>query len=259
MPLCPLCKKSVSRFKTNSHVIPEWMYKEIQIYDEKGRIVHVNLQSPKKNLIQKGYRGDFICGNCEEKTAMLDNYASLIFKNKNSYPKGVKKEQKYDQELRRQSVEDHLKQIHLWSGFDFKKIQNFIYSICLRQHFYNLSKGNKGIVIDRHLHALLRLYHSDRIDDESYPIIIFSFSKDSKFHKIMIPPYADKMSGHHIIQFGACGFQFIVKTSAHSSNLFSNEIRLKYPGSIYIGQIPPETSNMVKKTISHFKNRLQQQ
>ena len=246
MLICPLCKKKVSRFKSNSHVIPEWMYKKGEMYDEKGRMLkfsNLKTSEPKKNFIQKGYRGAFICEDCKEETGKLDSYASLIFKDINSCSI-IRKEQKFKDKIQ---SNDPIKRCWLWSNFDFKKIQNFIYSIYLRQHFFNLSKNEKGIIIDNHLNQLLKLYRSDSVDDKSYPIYIFYYDKtESDFYKSIVPPYKHKMSGHYVLRFGAGGFEFIVKTSSHSG-LFSNEISLKSFGSIYIAEILPENSGMLKQ------------
>lgn len=253
MLICPLCKKEIPFFKSNSHVIPEWMYKEAEVYDEKGRTIEIdNLKTskPKMGFIQKGYRGDFICEDCEKETAKLDSYASLIFKSGDSYPKRVTKEQKFTNQIQVNSL---IEKVHFWSGFNFKKIQNFIYSICLRQHFYNLSKGKKGIIIDRHLHSLLELYRSDFTDDESYPIYIWQFDKEDELYKSIIPPHTFKMSGHYVLGFVAGGFEFIIKTSSHHG-LFDSRIRLKCSGSIYIGEIKPEGSGMLKQAILQFQD-----
>ena len=48
MLICHLCKQSVLQLKSNSHVIPEWMYKEDKIYDEKGRAIQLDLADQKK-------------------------------------------------------------------------------------------------------------------------------------------------------------------------------------------------------------------
>ena len=104
-----------------------------------------------------------------------------------------------------------------WSGFDFKKIKQFIYSICLREHFYRVSKNeNKLIVPDKHLFNILRLYQTDDMDYLSYPIIIFRY-KESIYADILERPYVDKHGGHHVILFKAGGFQFYIKVSSHSS------------------------------------------
>ena len=256
MPVCPLCNKPVSHFKTNSHVIPEWMYKGSDIYDAKGRIVEFDFPNHKKILHQKGYRGNFICSNCEEETAKLDHYASLIFRSNNYSPPGFQKTEKYPDEYVKQTpASPLLEKIQFLDGFDFKKIQNFVYSICLRQHFYDLSKNKKSLIISKHLSPILNLYHSNCIDDESYPIFILCFSRDTELYKPIVSPYVDKMNGHYIIQFGACGFQFIVQTSSHKGLFSNSSIKLKSDGSIYIGQIKPENSGMLKKVIFQLRKK----
>lgn len=253
MPICPLCKQSVLQFKSNSHIIPEWVYKEAQIYDNRGRAIHLDLTNQKKLFFQKGYRGEFICNSCEQKTAELDRYASRIFKDRSICPTGVTKDIKT---LYTPSKEI----VHIWSGFDFKKIQNFIYSICLRQHCYNLSKGIEELIISKHLSKLLKLYHSDKIiDDESYPIFIIYLDKSKKF---IIPPYVDKMSGHHVIKFIACGLEFIIKVSSHpglfSDNNEDNELKLKSDGSVCMLQMKFQESGTVKKTLNATKRAIHQ-
>ena len=244
--VCPLCENSVSHFKTNSHIIPEWMYKGIDIYDEKGKIIELDFQNNKKSFLQKGYRGDFICDNCEKETAELDSYASRIFKGDN-HSQRFKKQEKYSDKLAQQTpVHTNLEKIYFWNGFNFKKLQSFIYSIYLRQHFYNLSKNNKSLIIDKHLYPILELYRSESVDDETYPIFIFCFPTESLFYKTIVSPYVDKINGHHVIQFTACGFYFILKISSHTG-LFDDSIKLKSDGSIYIGQIKPENTGIIKK------------
>ena len=256
MLVCPICKNSVQNFKPNSHVIPEWMYKGADMYDEKGRIVKLDFSDNKKSFVQKGYRGKFICDNCEKQTAKLDSYASRLFKNGN-YSKKFEKQEIFSEKISKQNFfENRIEKGELWKGFEFKKIQNFIYSIYLRQHFYNLSKKEQGLFIEKHLSPILELYHSDTIDDKTYPIFILCFLRESSY-KLIISPYVDKINGHHVIQFTAYGFYFILKVSSHSG-LFGDigdNFKLKSDGSIYIHQVKPENTEIVKKaTIQVRKN-----
>ena len=205
-----------------------------------------DLKNNQESLRQKGYRGKFMCDNCEQKTAELDRHASRIFKDEN-YPQGFIKQEK--------PLNTRFEKIYLWKGFDFKKVQNFIYSICLRQHFYNLSKGRKGVIIKEHLCPILNLYRSESIDDKSYPVSIIYFSRDSEFYKPpIISPHIDKMSGHHVIQFAACGFQFIVKVSSHARGFDKAVPRLESNGSAYVVQINAEDSKMMKRAIHKLRN-----
>lgn len=246
MLICPLCEESVLCFKTNSHIIPEWMYRGGDLYDGKGRTIHLDLKNSKKHIAQKGYRGSFICDQCEVNTAQLDSYASLIFKNKDYCHDKICKEK----------ISFDINPFHIWSGFDCKKVQNFIYSICLRQHFYKLAIGEEGLIIDRHLPRILELYRSDQMDDESYPISIFYLETEEK-DKYIIPPCVYKMPGHYIISFIACGFQFIVGISSHRG-LLDSDIRLKYPGVIRMPQIKFEYSGIVRQVLYEMKQTILQ-
>ena len=82
MPVCPICKESVPRFKENSHIIPEWMYQGSNIYDEQRRIKKWDFKTNTESLLQKGIRGRFICADCEQKTAELDGYATGFLERK---------------------------------------------------------------------------------------------------------------------------------------------------------------------------------
>ena len=175
------------------------------------------------------------------KTAKLDSYASLIFKDENNLT-CLRKEQ--------QQISNFL--VWHWSGFDFKQVQNFVFSICLRQHFYNLSKGKSELIIEKHLKLLLSLYNSDDIDDESYPIFIYYFPKDEKQYGVILP--ADyKMQGHHFIQFIACRFEFFVKISSHMGTFDKvMKLRMKSNGSISMLPRSPEDSGPIQRIRNRF-------
>ena len=247
MPVCPICKKSVPQLKINSHVMPEWMYKESEVYEEKGRAIALNLQNNQRpaSFIQQGYRGNFMCENCEQKTAKLDSYASLIFKDENDLT-CLRKEQ--------QQISNFLVWQWHWSGFDFKQVQNFVFSICLRQHFYNLSKKRKSeLIIEKHLKLLLSLYNSDDIDDGSYPISIHYFPKDEKQYGVILPDNY-KRRGHHFIQFIACGLEFSVKISSHIGTFDKvKELRMKSNGSISMLPRNPEDSGPIQRIRNKFR------
>ena len=249
--ICPLCKESVSNFKSNSHIIPKWMYIESGIFDEKKRTIHIDTNETKRSVRQDGLKGSFFCNNCEEKTAALDSYASHLFKKTvNSHSPFKKEELKTNEFL-----------VQKWSGFDFKKIQNFIYSICLRQHFDNISKNKEGLITsDKHLSNLLNLYQSDSlIDYLSYPIIICSY-KRSKFSNLNFTPYVKKFNGHRAILFMTCEFHFYIKISSHKAELFNDEIVLQPPGQIYIIQLQLqfEDTKLGQSHLSNLKKCLQQ-
>ena len=235
--ICPLCEQKVQDFQSNSHIIPEWMYKESKIYDNKGRCIALDLKQKKRNFYQNGSKGKFFCTNCEKNTSILDNYASQIFKTHTKPMKNVIVEQ-------RKTPDGLLFQ--QWSGFDFKKMQQFIYSICLREHFYRISKSEKKLIApDKHLFNILRLYKTDDMDYLSYPIVIVRYN-ESMYANIVERPYVDKHEGHHVILFKAGGFQFFIKVSSHSSSFFDKKLILKPPGQIIVCQKKYEEMNLWK-------------
>ena len=237
LKICPLCTQQVQDFQSNSHIIPEWMYKESKIYDNKGRCIAIDLKQKKRSFYQKGFKGKFFCTNCEKETSILDNYASRIFKTHTKPMKNFIVEQK--------KTPDNLL-FQQWSGFDFKKIQKFIYSICLREHFYRVSKNEENLIVpDKHFFNILRLYQTDDIDYLSYPIMIVRYKdKESMYAHIVERPYVDKHEGHHVILFKAGGFHFYIKVSSHSSSFFNTEFILKPPGQIIVLQIEYEKTKM---------------
>ena len=247
MPICPFCKRLVSHFKANSHTIPEWMYKESRTYGKKGHAIAYDRQNNTRNIVQQGYKGAFICNNCENEISKLDSYASTIFKDRDIFysKKNIKK--KRITEIT--GIDIGSRTGYLWSSFNFKKIQNFIYSVCLRQHFYHLSKGQKGLIIEKHLKSLLQLYHSNKIDDESYPIFII-YCKKSELNRAVMVPSKRKMAGHHIVNFVACGFQFIVKVSSHNG-LFNDDMKLKHSGSILMPEMDAKELGVIRGILLH--------
>ena len=77
--ICPFCSNEVPQFHPNSHIIPEWMYKNS--YDDKHRAISLNLDDLEKDVVQQGHRGSFICHACEMKFSKDDDYGSQLFIN----------------------------------------------------------------------------------------------------------------------------------------------------------------------------------
>ncbi len=79
MPVCAFCEKTVNKLKTNSHVVPEWMYKPFyKQMNGKRRLHLMNMKEGTIRIHQKGYKKDFICENCEDGFSDDDNYASKV-------------------------------------------------------------------------------------------------------------------------------------------------------------------------------------
>jgi len=73
---CALCQ-SESPLQ-NSHIIPEFFYK--QLYDNIHRFHIVSNQSSKPERFgQKGFREKLLCSSCEQKIARWEKYAKEAF------------------------------------------------------------------------------------------------------------------------------------------------------------------------------------
>lgn len=218
--ICPICNNKVEKFKSNSHIIPEWAYKPI--YDSKGRSVLIDTRTDKVNLYQQhGVKGDFICENCEQETARLDSYGAKIFKPNNFSTKIT------------EHFTDKNKTYFILKKevLNFKMFQKFIYSIILRGYFYDITctenhphSSNKGL--KRHVKNILEIYHSSDIDDESYPIWLryidfntapdlMKIIQDDAMNYCIMPPQPIRFFGHYFYVFIACGLSFNIKMSSH--------------------------------------------
>jgi len=136
MPICPLCTKEVSQFHKRSHIIPEWMY--TSCYDEKHKLLEVSRVSQKIVKKQKGLYSSFICSKCEKETQKYDHYASLILTERSSNSDEYKSiRRKYFSEYYRGANIEYWK----WEKIDFKKFQQFVFSVVLRTYFAGSLNG----------------------------------------------------------------------------------------------------------------------
>jgi len=211
MLICPLCTKEVNQFHKRSHLLPEWMYTEC--YDEKHKLLEVSRVNQKVAKKQKGFYDSFMCSECEEETQKYDHYASLILTvrspNSNEH-KSIRRT--YFSEYFRGIKNEYSK----WENIDFRKFQQFVYSIVLRTHFAGKMDGI--ITLNRkHLDGILGIYRDkSQSDDFSYPILLTEYQKEDKLRDHIIIPFINKNGGHRIIEFSGAGYLFRVYVSSHS-------------------------------------------
>jgi len=76
--LCRLCLKN--DFLCESHIIPEFFYKNMDLYDDKHRYsVISNNHDIRPRFKQKGVRERLLCKTCETKLSKLERYCSMVF------------------------------------------------------------------------------------------------------------------------------------------------------------------------------------
>src|SRR5579859_7341197 len=190
--ICPFCLKEVPDFHSNSHIIPEWMYENS--YDDKHRAVSLNLDDLKKDLVQQGLRGSFICSACEVKFSKDDDFGCQLLTKK---VKNSKVQKDLIVETKICQLEIGNTEVSFWRNFEFKKFQNFIFSILIRNHLWKRTSQEKRLNED-HFQKIKYLYLNEAlIDDVSYPIVIVKLieSTTSFKHPPVLLPYIGRFFG----------------------------------------------------------------
>jgi hypothetical protein len=244
MLTCPFCKEEVEKFHKRSHLVPEWMYTDC--YNENHKVIEVVRSEEKVTKKQKGVYGSFICTNCEKETQKYDHYASLILTNKSPETDEYKsvKRTYYNDNHQGEKLE-----VGVWENIDFKKLQNFIYSIVLRTHFAGRIKGPIALN-SKHLERILASYKNEAIlDDSSYPILVVEYHKNDKMRNHVILPFIKKIESHHIIEFTGGGYAFNIYVSSHPKPHHVRSLRLKKDGRLLLINIFFQETALGKKSL----------
>jgi hypothetical protein len=77
VPICALCQSEVERLE-DSHILPEFIYKRSNVYDDQGRMRYVVLSEGISELKQKGLREPLLCRPCEGRIGKWETYASRV-------------------------------------------------------------------------------------------------------------------------------------------------------------------------------------
>jgi hypothetical protein len=220
------------------------MYTEC--YNGKHKLLEVSRVNQKMVKKQKGCYCSFMCSECEEESQKYDHYASLILTVRSSNSNEYKS-------IRREYFSGYYRgvknEFYKWEKIDFKKFQQFVFSIVLRTHF--AGKLNGIISLNRnHLDGILGIYRDkSRFDDYSYPILLTEYQKEDKLRNHIIIPFINKNKGHHIVEFSGAGYRFQVYVSSHSKPSFVESLRLRADGSLFV-------INMFLQEMGLYKNMI---
>lgn len=217
---CPFCLKGVQEFHPKSHIIPEWMYKSN--YDGIHRMDKYDPDSLKKGTAQKGYWKSFICSDCESLFAKDDDFAANMFV-ENSKSEVRKK-------LRIQIIKDiDGSKFSIWENREFKKIQNFVFSVIIRWYLSKIILVKNRNLTDDHYQKIKKIYLEDNIDEDSYPIVITKIEALDKIYPVMLPLIEIK-EGHNACWFMGGGYNFFTFISKHLKPFDLMEYRLRANG-----------------------------
>jgi hypothetical protein len=207
--------------------MPEWMYTDC--YDEGHKVIEVSRLDEKATKRQKGIYHSFICKKCEGETQKYDRYASLVLTARSPMTKeyaSVKRDYVCER------YEGSNLEFAKWQGLDFRKFQNFVFSVILRTHFAGRIEG-PILLTQKHLDGILAIYKGGQLDDASYPILLLEYPKDDKLRNHIVLPYVTKRMGHHIVEFAGGGYAFNIYVSSHAKPRYVRPLSLKTDGSAY--------------------------
>lgn len=230
MITCKFCKNFVSALHSKSHIVPEWMHDEI--YDYKNRAVALSFRDTKLRTTQSGlYKKYLCCKDCEIQFARDDQYASWILTDKspdNPHLLSLRKEVYVRKGLLGLPAGVN------WSRFSFKKLQNFIFGVVLRQDLADQSEG-RTLLGEKHFEKMRDIYlSSELLDDDSYPIIVVECPKDDPYRSNVFLPYHYKWRDHRAVVFCGAGYIFYTLVSSHAKPPDVELIKMRKSGEIIV-------------------------
>jgi len=244
MEACLFCLKKVSKLHQNSHIMPEWMHKDC--YTENHKALLLSFRTSTAIKVQRGIRGSFLCNDCEISFCKDDTYGSHLlagnsFINKVHGDVSLKTSHYFEGNFKR-----NLTRVE---GINFKKLQDFILSMVMRQHLYLISKG-ETLLNEFHYEAIKSLYlNKATLNDFSYPIIIYILDASDS----VVLPYLAMVKGNRIVRFKGGGYFFDVYVSKHNKPDYVNMARLKKDGTLLVLHMEDKELGMTKAAIPVLK------
>ena len=220
MKLCKLCgleKKVIGR----SHIIPDFLYKQSGLYDEKHRIRYFSVQSlidgKKPSLPQSGvHEGGILCAECDNVRlgTNLEDYAKkAIYGGAN-----LKAE---EQVQCANFYNDEGEMFAICTNINYTKYKLFLLSILWRA---SISKKSffKEINIGEHEEILRKMiFENDAKQYFDYPIFVTTSAMDEQFEPdiILQPTQLAGSDGMQTCYFIIGGFMYMFKLGSYTDNL----------------------------------------
>lgn len=229
--LCPFCDKNVPEFHPASHVVPRWMY-DLSFPDDK-KTYSVDFSENKIKFAQDGFKGSFICRDCEEMCGKDEGYARLVFGPKTKGHDSVPNISD-GKKGRTKTQFGFLDAIGL-VGFDFRKIQKFVLGTILKGHIAKTGTTS-DLLGEKHFSKMKEVYFGDAFhDDVIYPIFALIMDKRLPTHNIVDQPCRSKTKeGMNIVSFKGGGYEFNVSVQSHPVPKDALNFRLTKAGEILV-------------------------
>jgi len=220
------------------------MYKDS--YNEKHQVVSLNFEEKTKKIEQQGLRGSFICEECEKRFSYDDAYASELFTYKKASSRirdSLKTEKKIVQTNGNPTEVSH------WSGFDFRRLQSFVFSVLLKAHLWEKVQRKSGLLTENEYQLMRLLYWNVIvIDDSTFPILIINLNK-STMGPMLLLPYQNDFGIEKVYTFSGARFLFHVFRPSYQRSAYVSGLQVRRDGNIWMIHVPFEESGIFRVSL----------
>ncbi len=185
---CKLCQNQADL--RNSHVLPEFFY--TRLYDEKHRFMVISSDSERQErFLQQGLYEKMLCGNCEVKFSVYENYArGVIFG-------GVQVQSRPEPERL------------LLRDVDYKQFRLFLLSLLWRMGVSELEFFSAVSLGPYEEKIRLMLVTDDPGDEWYIPCLVTGVLFDGKPGNWFVPPDRVRALGQNCYRLVICGMLFM--------------------------------------------------
>lgn len=222
---CYMCDKDVEKYKTNSHVIPKCL---IRLVKENGNFALIDNVNKVNRPEQNELIGEFICAECEERTAHFDDkFADSFFIRKN-YLISVDTKVTINGITIDISNIKKFKSVEIYKNESFISFKLFIISLILRYYCYLKVYENKEFIPNCHLNELRKIYRQkeENLLNLKYPVIIWKYHQHLNLS--IIYPQSTRLAGMNVLDIFILGYRisiFVDKRHIIPGNYVTFEIK----------------------------------
>lgn len=228
---CKLCHK-VSKL-CDSHIIPEFLYKPS--YDEKHRAQLLIVEPNKDKLLQKGFREQLLCVDCEGEFSKLETYVSKLWQ------KQIPAE-----------IPDDLLVI---KGLDYTQFKLFHLSILWRASISS-RKEFKHVQLGQHEDIIRKLLLAkDAGPEDRYSFFAtILVHKDKPVHGLINQPFRSRLDSHHayVFVFGSCIWYYLI--SSHSPKQYI-DICFSKKGELFLVKKEMTDNKIIKDFAMRYQDK----
>jgi hypothetical protein len=237
---CKLCLQTKNLCQ--SHIIPEFIYKPL--YSSKHKIIEVQEGIPR--LMQKGYREELLCQDCEK-------YLNDNFEHPSVEIWDTLTSRKASKTIILNNIIDKQKNHAIvFSGVNYSTFKLFLLSIIWRA---SISKAPEFGEINLALHEekiRQMLIEHDPGKQSHYPCII-NLLADSSFTPIYIPKTNPRYEGHRVFRMILTNVLIWYVISSHSGQADISQFAIKETGSVVATILSPQEVNLFMDVIDLTK------